>query len=218
LQLHRGIGDLMRYAALNQGGDDLANFGGFVPLAHFFNGQTLTPEMGDRYSDEQLYALALYLYSLRPPPNPHQRNRQTDRGERIFLNQGCAGCHPAPAYTNNKLTPAVGFHIPADHQQRYDILPVVVGTDPETAMETRRGTGYYKVPSLLGVWYRSPLGHSGWVSTLEEWFDAKRLKGDYIQTGFRPPHSTHGGVPGHEFGLSLSASDKADLIAFLKTL
>src|SRR5215475_3163487 len=27
----------------------------------------------------------------------------------------------------------------------------------------RRGTGYYKVPSLKGVWYRSMFGHSGWV-------------------------------------------------------
>ena len=34
LQLHRGIGDLMRYAALNQGADDLASFGGFcAPVA-----------------------------------------------------------------------------------------------------------------------------------------------------------------------------------------
>lgn len=31
LQQHRGIVDLMRYAALNQGGDDLASFDGFVP-------------------------------------------------------------------------------------------------------------------------------------------------------------------------------------------
>src|SRR5262249_6477049 len=32
LQLHRSIADLMRYAALNQGVDFLANFNGFVPL------------------------------------------------------------------------------------------------------------------------------------------------------------------------------------------
>ena len=33
LQQHRGIVDLMRYAALNQGGDDLASLDGFVPDA-----------------------------------------------------------------------------------------------------------------------------------------------------------------------------------------
>ena len=218
LQLHRGVADLMRYAALNQGGDDLASFGGFVPLAHFFGGQKLAPELGDRYSDEQLYALALYVYSLRPPPNPNHSSEQAVRGGRIFAREGCAGCHPAPLYTNNKLTPAIGFVVPEDHRRRYDILPVVVGTDPEATMDTRRGTGYYKVPSLLGVWYRTPLGHSGWVSTLEEWFDPKRLREEYVPTGFVPPHHAHWAVKGHEFGLTMQKQDKADLLAFLRTL
>ncbi len=56
-------------------------------------------------------------------------------------------------------------------------------------MNTRRGTGYYKVPSLLGVWYRTPLGHGGWVSSLEEWFDPKRLGDDYVPSGFCPARS-----------------------------
>lgn len=218
LQLHRGIGDLMRYAALNQGADDLASFAGSVPMSYFLAGQKLTPEMFDRYSDEQLYALALYVYSLRPPANPNQANEQTRRGERVFSSQGCANCHPAPLYTNNKLTPAVGFRVPEEHRRRYDILPVVVGTDPEATMDTRRGTGYYKVPSLLGVWYRTPLGHSGWVSSLEEWFDPRRLNDTYVPTGFSPPHQKYGAVKGHEFGLNLRAEDKSALIAFLRTL
>jgi hypothetical protein len=29
-----------------------------------------------------------------------------------------------------------------------------VDTDPGLALSTRNGTGYYKVPSLKGVWYR----------------------------------------------------------------
>ncbi len=218
LQVHRGIGDLMRYAALNQGADDLASFAGFVPISSFFPGQNLTPEMFDRYSDEQLYALALYLYSLRPPENPHHANEQTRRGERIFFSQGCGNCHPPPLYTNNKLTPAAGFRIPEEHRRRYDILPVVVGTDPEATMDTRRGTGYYKVPSLLGVWYRIPLGHSGWVGSLEEWFDPRRLNDTYVPTGFCRPDRRHCSVKGHEFGLQLSVDDRAALIAFLRTL
>jgi cytochrome c peroxidase len=174
--------------------------------------------MFDRYSDEQLYALALYLYSLRPPINPHKANEQSHRGEQVFLKQGCAGCHAPPFYTNNKLTPAMGFRVPEEHRRKYDILPVVVGTDPEATMDTRRGTGYYKVPSLLHVWYRSPLGHSGWVCSLEEWFDRGRLKESYVPTGFAPPGHKRGAVKGHEFGLGLSAQDKTALIAFLRTL
>jgi hypothetical protein len=178
----------------------------------------VVPEIGNRYSDEQLYALALYLYSLQPPANPNHANEQTRRGERVFASQGCGNCHTAPLYTNNKLTPAVGFRVPEEHRREYDILPLVVGTDPEATMNTRRGTGYYKVPSLLGVWYRTPLGHSGWVSTLEEWFDPKRLRENYVPTGFTPPDRKRGSVKGHEFGLTVSAEDKAALIAFLRTL
>ena len=65
LQRHRDIVDLMRYAALNQGGDDLASYGGFVP-ATAIPGQMPSPEQASfgRYSDEQLYALALFAYSL----------------------------------------------------------------------------------------------------------------------------------------------------------
>jgi hypothetical protein len=33
LQQHRGIADLMRYSALNQGGDNLASYDGFIPAA-----------------------------------------------------------------------------------------------------------------------------------------------------------------------------------------
>jgi len=38
-------------------------------------------------------------------------------------------------------------------------------------MLTRKGTGYYKVPSLRGLWYRGPYEHDGSVATLEDWFD-----------------------------------------------
>ena len=36
LQQHRSIVDLMRYAALNQGADDLAGYDGFIPVAADF--------------------------------------------------------------------------------------------------------------------------------------------------------------------------------------
>jgi len=85
-------------------------------------------------------------------------------------------------------------------------------------MNTRRGTGYYKVPSLKGVWYRSMFGHSGWCATLEDWFDPKRLNDDYIPTGFKPYGTKTYAVKGHHFGLDLTPQERKDLIAFLKTL
>jgi len=222
LQQHRGIVDLMRYAALNQGGDDLANYDGFVP-ADFGNFKKVPeptdPEaVGGRYSDEQLYALALYVYSLKPPPNPNQFGVAAARGQKVFEREGCGGCHTPPLYTNNKLTLAEGFTLPPGAEQKYDILPISVGTDPDLALKTRRGTGYYKVPSLKGVWYRSMFGHSGWCATLEDWFDPSRTRDDYVPTGFKPYGVQTYAVRGHPFGLTLSQEDKQALISFLKTL
>ena len=93
-----------------------------------------------------------------------------------------------------------------------------VGTDPRTALQTKKGTGYYKVPSLKGLWYRSPLEHNGSVLTLEDWFDPKRTRDDYRPTGFRGHGHETRAVKGHEFGLDLAPDDKAALIAFLRTL
>jgi hypothetical protein len=130
----------------------------------------------------------------------------------------CAACQTPPLFTNNKLTPAGNFKPPESHLKTYDILPVRVGTDSRLALASRRGTGYYKVPSLRGVWYRGPFEHNGSVATLEDWFDARRLREDYIPTGFVGFGVETRAVKGHEFGLRLSAADKAALMAFLKTL
>ena len=94
-------------------------------------------------------------------------------------------------------------------------MDVSVGTDPGLATRTRRGTGFYKVPSLRGVWYRNAFGHSGQAASLEEWLDPARLGDDYVPKGF---HLGPGSIKGHEFGLRLVPDDREALIAFLKTL
>ncbi len=209
---HRSIGDLMRYGSMNLDMDFFASYDGWRP-----SGNPPDPATRFRYSDEQLYAMALYIYSLEPPPNPNRPSAESRRGEKVFTREGCGACHTAPLYTNNKLTPVQGFVMPEEHKSKYDVLQVVVGTDPMLALETRRGTGYYKVPSLRGVWYRGPFEHSGSVMTLEDWFDSSRLRPDYTPTGYRG-HTKTRAIRGHEFGLTLSERDKAALIAFLRTL
>lgn len=218
LEVHRNIGDLMRYAAMNQGGDRLGNFAGFIPADIPRFAQLPAPETRSRYSDEQLYALALWLYSLQPPTNPNKFDALAARGQRVFERESCHTCHTPPLYTNNKLTPAKGFQIPAEHLKTYDIMPISVSTDTSLTLRTRRGTGYYKVPSLKGVWYRGMFPHDGSCATLEDWFNPARLRDDYVPTGFKGYQVEKRTVPGHEFGLNLSSEDKRALIVFLKTL
>jgi cytochrome c2 len=133
-----------------------------------------------RYSDEDLYAMAQYLYSLRPPPNPNPRNAA---GRKVFEREGCARCHTPPLYTNNER-----------------IAAAEIGTDARYTTDTPKATGFYKVPSLQGLWYRGPLEHNGRAASLEEWFDPQRK------------------AKGHNFGLKLSTEDRRDLIAFLRSL
>ena len=74
------------------------------------------------------------------------------------------------------------------------------------------------MPSLKGVWYRGPFEHSGSVATREDRLDPRRLRDDYVPTGFKGYGVRTRAVKGHAFGLRLSPADKAALIAFLKTL
>lgn len=214
LQFHRSIADMMRYAALNQGASFLSTYLDFIPRGPLTDPTDIRP----RYSDEELYALSLYIYSLKPPPNPNKFDAQAARGKKIFDREGCNYCHTPPLYTSNKLTPVEGFTVPNEHRAKYAILSISVGTDPGLALNTRRGTGYYKVPSLKGVWYRGPFEHSGSVATLEDWFDPRRLNDDYVPTGFRGAGVKARAVKGHLFGLDLPESERKALIAFLKTL
>jgi CxxC motif-containing protein (DUF1111 family) len=159
--------------------------------------------------------MGLYIYSLQPPPNPNPMDDRARAGQKIFQQQGCVGCHVPPLYTSNKLTLALGFQPTDELRKTEDILNISVGTDPVLATQTRRGTGFYKVPSLKGVWFRNAFGHTGQADTLEEWFNPARLNADYVPKGY---HRGPGPIQGHQFGLKLSEEDRSALIAFLNTI
>jgi hypothetical protein len=89
----------------------------------------------------------------------------------------------------------------------------VVGTDPTLGMSADRGTGYYRMPSLHGVGSRGPLLHDGTVPSLDAMFDPARPT-----PAFTSKLHGAGAVTGHSFGLSLSASDRAALVAYLQAL
>ncbi len=209
--LHRGIGDLVRYAAQVT----------FAEMTDFGSHRMLSAEtkrVHARLPDEALYALALYIYSLQPPPNPHPFDDKAKAGRKVFEREACAACHTPPLYTNNKVTLAQGFTPPEDKPSSIDVMPLSVGTDPGLALATRKGTGYYKIPSLKGIWYRGHYLHDGSVASLEEMFDPDRLRDSHVPGGYSPPGVQRRAIKGHEFGLKLSGVERDQLIAFLRTL
>jgi hypothetical protein len=210
---NRGPADVARYGILVE----FAESGVFGPY-HMRAPQT--ERVRRRPSDAAMYAMALYLYSLEPAPSPHPVDECAHHGRQVFEREGCDGCHSGPYYTSNELVPVDGFVPPLDDPAtaRLDILPRRVGTDPGLALRTRKGTGYYKVPSLRGLWYRGLYEHDGSVATLEDWFDAPRLRADYVPSGWRGHGVSARAVPGHPFGLKLSPTEKEALIVFLLTL
>lgn len=208
----RGPEDVARYAALVTSADSL-DFGKYRFLTD------AQRKVHYHTSDEVLYAIGVYLMSLEPPKNPSPAPpAQVAAGGKIFNREGCQNCHAPPNYTTGKLTIAQGYNPPEDHPNREDIVRISAGTDSGLAMKTRKGTGFYKIPSLRGLWYRLRLMHDGSVASLEEMFDRRRLSSDHVPGGWKGPGVTKRAIPGHPFGLNLKAAEKADLLAFLRSL
>jgi mono/diheme cytochrome c family protein len=211
----RNIADLMRYSgALADVSEALTEFrgGDHLNLANMGLGQGIK-----RTPDALLYALALYIYSLKPPANPNPVNEVSRHGEAVFKSQGCANCHTPPLYTNNRLTLAKGYHPSKEIMQETGAMDISVGTDPALALKTRKGTGFYRVPSLRMIWMDVAFLHDGSIGTLEEFFDKARLQPDFRASNWSPLTKPHA-VEGHPFGLDLKPTDRTALIAFLKTL
>jgi len=214
----RDITDLMRYSGeIGDVSDALTAYGDGP------NARSVLANMGlekgiHRTPDPLLYALALYIESLEGPPNPNQFDDEAKRGQTIFLKQAhCGECHTPPFYSNNKLTLAEGFRPSAQEKKELDIMNLSVGTDPGLALKTRKGTGFYRVPSLKMVWTNSAFLHDGSIGSLGELFSANRLKEDFRSSNWSANTPAHA-VKGHPFGLDLNARDRAALVKFLKTL
>lgn len=146
---------------------------------------------------ELAWALAMYVYSLDPPPRAPAlalADARTKAGARTF-EQHCASCH---AHDSGSGTP-----VPAER----------VGTDPTLALGRARGTGTYRPSPLLRVADAAPYLHHGAVATLEDLLDPERLREDYRRGTLGP-----GPVPGHDYGTELSTTERAELLAYLQTL
>jgi hypothetical protein len=214
---NRNISDLMRYCGLVADVSDAMTRYGDGPNASMELGAMGLASGVHRTPDPLLYALAQYIYSLQPAANPNRPSALTARGKKVFVDSGCARCHTPPLYTNNRLTLAEGFRPSTDLMKHVNAMPESAGTDSSLALLTRKGTGFYRVPTLRMIWLDNCFLHDGALGSLEELFDPRRL-----ENGFRPSNRPASAPPrpvkGHPFGLNLSTQERTALVAFLKTL
>lgn len=144
---------------------------------------------------ELAWALAMYVYSLEPPPRePAAHDDRTRAGAKTFERR-CASCHAHPS--------GGGLPVPAER----------VGTDPTLALGRARGTGTYRPSPLVRVADAAPYLHHGAVPTLEDLLDPARLREGYDRSPLG-----RGPVPGHDYGTELPAEQRAELVAYLRAL
>jgi len=130
---------------------------------------------------ELVWALVIYLYSIEPPPRTQAPEQGIAQGQALF-EAHCGGCHRN----------AIGSGDPVALSR--------IGTHPELASGSARGTGMYRPSPLLRVADAAPYLHHGAVATLEDLLDPERTE------------------PGHRFGVELSDPDKGALLAYLRSL
>lgn len=93
-----------------------------------------------------------------------------------------------------------GCHTPPLYTSDRLVTVEEIGTDPAAGLDSSRATGHYRIPSLRGVGRTAPYLHHGAIASLDALFDPAREE------------------PGHAFGLSLSETDRAALIRFLRSI
>jgi cytochrome c peroxidase len=144
-------------------------------------------------------------------------------GARQFIDRGCISCHNTPHFSDqdfhNLGVPQTGTNVPATDDGRFLNTPMLLGsafnrngafsddkltgkleTIPAVLPDTWKGT--FRTPSLRGVAQSAPYMHTGQLATLSDVIDFYAAGGG----GNKLPTFT------------ITAQEKADLIAFLGTL
>jgi mono/diheme cytochrome c family protein len=101
-----------------------------------------------------VWALAMYVLSLEPPARSETEQNASASGKALF-DERCASCH----------RPDDGFSGDL-------VLSELLSSDPQAAYSTLRGTGSYKVPSLIGVSAGAPYLHDASASSMRSLLDS----------------------------------------------
>jgi cytochrome c peroxidase len=128
-------------------------------------------------------------------------NAQEIRGWKLFTGKGnCADCHMPPLFTDHRVV-NIGL----------DAEPVDKGLGARTGVAWHMGR--FKTPSVRNVAQSAPYMHDGRFGTLEEVVD-------FYARGVRTAATTLDAhmEPWVKGNVLLSASERADLVAFLRSL
>ncbi|QDV36617.1 Cytochrome c551 peroxidase precursor [Tautonia plasticadhaerens] len=173
------------------------------------------PRFASAFGDEQITldrvakAIATFERTVYSGNSPYDRFKSGDesaltesqrRGMDVFFNKAaCDACH-------------LGFNFSDE-----SFVNIGIGYDPDTGVFTdpgryavtksERDLGAFKTPTLREVEHSSPYMHDGSFATLEEVVE------HYDKGGIPNPHIDQRMKP-----LNMSATEKADLVAFLKAL
>jgi cytochrome c peroxidase len=151
------------------------------------------------------------------------------RGLKVFLNNNCVRCHSGPNFEDGQFHTLgvwqTGVRVPMTDFGRFTDLPTLLGSAFNSAgaysdmpdggkltglSQTLALMGQFRTKSLRGVAGSAPYMHAGQFDTLEQVIDF------YDQGGNIPPD---GGVLDPLIvPLNLTAQEKTDLAAFLRTL
>lgn len=147
---------------------------------------------------DDVMAFADFMRFLAPPPRG-PINATVQAGQAVFSKIGCANCHTPSLITGSHPSPALSMKTFAPYSDFliHDMGSLGDGIEQGTA----RGTEMRTAP-LWGLRTQNALLHDGRAKTIEDAIQMHRGQGQAASDQFR----------------SLSSTDKAALVAFLKSL
>jgi hypothetical protein len=181
---------------------------------------------------------------IRPPHYPFAIDRAAAKRGAPLFEANCNSCHSGPESDKRLFAVAELGTDPrraqmftqklADGFNKFLAELETDGYEPPKEVGVR-STGKYFAPTLNGVWARSPFLHNGSVRTMEELLAQPAERAKNFRRGSRvfdekamgytddgaylfDTSASGNSNSGHDYGTKLSASEKRDLMEYLKTL
>jgi cytochrome c peroxidase len=138
--------------------------------------------------------------------------KKLEHGHRLFRSKGCAGCHPAPLYTDHDfhnvgIGDSARFRQPGEEIGRFAHVPI--------GLKELRLVGAFKTPTLRALPRTGPYFHDGSYPSLRsvvKYFNHSINANRYLAQSLRLDSA------GSPKALDMNADDQAALVLFLRAL